>query len=60
MSYGFENELLGNWFVLLQSSSSCNPMSQSNILPLTLIVIVVGNNVVAIRAMLVVQREMGD
>jgi len=55
--------MLGSWsvvaifflhsqFVLLQSSSSYNPMSQSNLLPLSLIVIVGGNSVVAIRAML--------
>jgi len=35
-------------------------MSRSNLLPLHLVVIVGGNSVVAIRAMLVVQREMGD
>jgi len=50
---------LHSQFVLLQFSSSCNPMSRSNLLPLPLIVIVGGNSVVAIRTMLVVQREIG-
>jgi len=56
---------------LLQSSSSipnsccCNlllaiPCHDLNLLPLPLVVIVGGNSVVVIRAMLVVQREMGD